>query len=146
LSKGVWGIKKSDPMSRKNIRGVINYNLDLKNFARENRKNPTMAETKIWSEILSNNKLGYRFLRQKPVDNFIVDFYCSKLLLAIEIDGDSHYQDNIYDSERTRKLNEYGIKVIRYINNEILNNLDEVYQNILAQIKRREKLNKKINN
>ena len=63
-----------------NQRGVFNYNLNLKQAARKNRKRPTDPENKIWTEILSNQKLDYKFSRQKPLDNFIVDFYCSKLL------------------------------------------------------------------
>ena len=121
-------------MSIKNNRGIINYNLDLKNFARSNRKNLTVAEVKIWQEVLSNKKTGYKFLRQKPIDNFILDFYCSKLLLAIEIDGDSHYQNKNYDLCRTQKLTSSDIKVIRYTNDEVINNSEGVYQNILKQI------------
>ncbi len=130
-------------MSIKNNRGIINYNLDLRNFARTNRKNPTPAEMKIWLAILSYKKLGYKFTRQKPIDHFILDFYCSKLLLAIEIDGDSHCQNNDYDLLRTKKLNDLGIKVIRYTNDEVLHNLDAVYNNILFQLKIRTKQIKK---
>ncbi|PIS32075.1 endonuclease, partial [Candidatus Peregrinibacteria bacterium CG08_land_8_20_14_0_20_41_10] len=70
----------------------IPYNQKLITKAKENRKNPTPAEKKMWYEILNSNKTGYRFLRQKPISNFILDFYCPKLLLAIEIDGDTHAQ------------------------------------------------------
>lgn len=88
-----------------NQRGVINYNLDLKDFARQNRKSSTKTERKIWREVLSNSQTSYKFTRQKPLDNFILDFYCSKLLLAIEIDGDSHYKKHEpeYDQARTER-------------------------------------------
>ena len=68
----------------------IEYNASLKQVARDNRNNPTKAEIKTWEEVLSKKQTGYLFLRQKIIDNFILDFYCSKLLLAIEIDGSVH--------------------------------------------------------
>jgi very-short-patch-repair endonuclease len=124
-----------------NQRGVFNYNLNLKQAARKNRKRPTDPENKIWTEILSNQKLDYKFSRQKPLDNFIVDFYCSKLLLVIEIDGDSHYKKDQkeYDVCRTEKLNLMGIKVLRYKNNDVMNNIEGVYQNMIKEIEIREK-------
>jgi len=128
-----------------NKKGIINYNLDLKNFARQNRQNPTEAEDKIWQEILSNKKTGYKFSRQKPIDQFILDFYCSKLFLAIEIDGSSHYikYQPEYDQARTEKLNFAGIKVLRYTNSNIINDIKKTHEDIKKQIKIREKeLNK----
>src|SRR5680860_1794259 len=76
----------------------IPYKKSLTTKARENRKNPSKAETKVWYEILQDKGFeNYKFIRQKPLDNFIVDFYCSELLLAIEIDGDSHSEQIDYD-------------------------------------------------
>ena len=101
----------------------IPFRPDLKQKAQHNRNNPTRAESKMWYEVLNNKNIGDRFLRQKPIHNFIVDFYCSKLKLVIEIDGDSHAEQTVYDKERTKVLNKYGLKVIRYKNSDILNNL-----------------------
>jgi len=86
------------------------YNKALKARARELRNNPTMAENKLWHSCLKNHK--YNFLRQKPIDNFIVDFYCSKLKLVIEIDGGTHLGDKdvLYDAKRTKILENYGLK------------------------------------
>ncbi len=86
--------------------------MKLREAARYNRNNPTRAEEKIWKEVLRDKQTGYLFLRQKPIDNFILDFYCSRLLLGIEIDGDIHNerQHRIYDEVRTDKLNESGYK------------------------------------
>ena len=81
----------------------------------------------------------YNFHRQKPILNYIVDFYSSRLKLAIELDGDSHFEQAKYDNERTIQLNQYGIKVIRYYNDEILKSLEWVYNNILIKIKKRER-------
>ena len=70
----------------------------------------------------------HRVYRQRPIDNFVVDFYCPKLKLVIEIDGDSHYRENAqeYDSQRTEILQGYGLKVIRFTNEEVLHNLEGV--------------------
>jgi len=125
----------------RNKRGIINYNLELKYFSRQNRKKPTSAELKLWNDILVKKKIGYKFLRQKPIDNFIVDFYCSKLLLVIEVDGDSHYKGDqiIYDQSRTDRFLLMNIKVLRYDNDQIINNIEGVYDNLSKQIKIRAK-------
>ena len=110
---------------------------DLKIIARENRKNPTKAELIMWYKVLNNYKMSYRFLRQKPINNFIVDFYCSKLRLIIEIDGDSHTEQTDYDQQRTQILSQYKLKVIRYKNSDILGKLDGVYSDLCKQIENR---------
>ena len=117
----------------------IPYNQNLKEKARKNRKNSTKPEIKIWNEILKEKFIGYKFLRQKPINNFILDFYCSKILLAIEIDGDSHYEKENYDFKRTNILNNLGIKIIRYTNLEIIKNIEGVYLNLIREIQLREK-------
>ena len=102
------------------------YNKNLVSRAKELRKNLTLAEKKIWYKYLINYQ--YRVYRQRPIDNFVVDFYCPKLKLVIEIDGDSHYRENAqeYDSQRTEILQGYGLKVIRFTNEEVLHNLEGV--------------------
>jgi len=109
----------------------IPYNKTLTQKARENRKNPTPAEQIIWLEILQGKKLnGLKFSRQKPLDKYIVDFYCSEILLAIEVDGDSHAEQKQYDQKRTKRLNDLGITVIRYTNEEVINNISGVYEDL----------------
>ena len=71
-------------------------------MSRKNRNNITEAEKIIWNQILSRDKTGYRFLRQKPIDRFIIDFYCSELSLAIEIDGGSHIKKKGTDDLRDK--------------------------------------------
>ena len=118
--------------------GFIPYNKDLTDKARENRKNPTPAEKRLWFEILQNKRLGkFKFIRQKPIDQYIVDFYCSELMLAIEIDGDTHAEQQQYDAIRTQRLNKLGIEVFRYPNTEILNNLEGVYEDLLKRVAER---------
>jgi len=112
----------------------IYYNKNLTEKAKENRMNPTVPEKIMW-KILRGKQLGdYKFIRQKPIDNFIIDFYCSELLLAIEIDGDSHAFQDDYDAFRTKKLNAFGIKVIRYSNSEIIVSIDGVYEDLKNKI------------
>ena len=86
----------------------------------------TEAERIIWNKLLRN--LPFTVLRQKPIDNFIVDFYCAKLKLVIEIDGSDHFtEDRIeYDKDRTAILEAYGLKVIRFRNDEVIQNFDNV--------------------
>ncbi len=116
----------------------IPYNPVLVEIARANRKNQTNAEKKIWEEVLRNKNLkNYKFLRQKPLDNFIADFYCAKLMLVVEIDGDSHSRQKEYDILRSERLREYGIRVIRYRNDDIINNISGVIQDLLSKIKNR---------
>jgi very-short-patch-repair endonuclease len=114
------------------------YHDNLVALARVNRKNPTPAEYKMWSEILRRRQLtGFKFLRQKPIDGYIVDFYCAALALVIEIDGDSHADKVEYDNERTRILNAYDLQVIRYTNDEVLFNPQSVYLHLMEQIRTR---------
>ncbi len=115
----------------------IQYNNSNLEWARQNRKNPTPAEEKVWEELLRDKKTWYKFTRQKMIDSFIVDFYCSKLLLAIEIDWDSHNNKEVYDCTRTDKINNMWIIVIRYSNEEILENIKRVKSDILEKLRLR---------
>jgi very-short-patch-repair endonuclease len=104
----------------------LSYNPKLVERAKELRKNMTKAERKLWYEYLRNFK--YRVHRQRPIDQFIVDFYCPELKLVIEIDGDSHNSENTqaYDLERTQVLEGYELTVIRFTNQEVLTNFEGV--------------------
>jgi very-short-patch-repair endonuclease len=117
----------------------ISYRPDLKAKARENRNNMNKPEAKIWYEILGNkNLLGYRFLRQKPIENFIPDFYCHKLKLGIEVDGQSHSEQTEYDELRTEKFEELNIKIVRYSNAGIMTQIEGVYWDLEKILKLRE--------
>jgi len=116
------------------------WNKKLKFFARSLRNNPTRAEKRIWYELLSKKRFGgYKFLRQRPIDRFIVDFYCKELLLAIEIDGKSHEFEEVIKKDRvkTERLTQLGIKVVRYSDWEVLNDLGLVQQFLWDEIGRR---------
>ena len=111
-------------------RGNVRYLSQLRLLSRSNRKNPTEAERKIWTEVLMKRKTGYKFLRQKPIDRFVLDFYCSELNLAVEVDGSSHNNKRGYDEARDEFLQQIGIKTIRFTNDEILNDIDGVKRKI----------------
>jgi very-short-patch-repair endonuclease len=110
------------------------YNRQLVEKAKELRKNMTPAERKLWSGYLRTFK--FRVLRQRPIDNFIVDFFCAQLRLVIEVDGESHFTDEgrDYDWERTQILEGYGLKVLRFTNDEVLQDWERVCQRIEEEI------------
>lgn len=113
----------------------IPYNKRLNLNAKKLRQNMTAAEKKLWFEYLRNNV--YRFVRQKIVGNYILDFYCQKLKLGIEIDGETHLGDKNeeYDKNRTKELEKWGIKILRFWNNDVLYGLGEVESIIENEIK-----------
>ncbi len=123
----------------RNQKKFLPFRKGLKEKARDNRKNMNRPEAKLWYEMLSNRKfLGYRFLRQKAILDYIVDFYCSKLKLGIEIDGESHVEQKVYDKNRTLNMNKIGIEIIRYSNTDIMCNLEGVYLDLEKKVKDRE--------
>jgi very-short-patch-repair endonuclease len=97
--------------------------------AKELRENMTHAEKIVWEHI-RNNKLGVRFKAQHPIERFIADFYCHKYKLVIEIDGDIHDNQKEYDIGRTAEMEKYGIKVIRFSNSEVENDIEKVINSI----------------
>ncbi len=115
---------------------LLPYNRKLKERARELRNNQTEYEKKLWFNYLRN--LDMHFYRQKPIDNYIVDFYSPKLKLVIEIDGDSHYTDDAmqYDTQRTAVLNTLGLNVIRFQNNEIKDDFESACAQIDTYIQK----------
>ena len=114
------------------------YNRSLKPFARENRNNSTKAEIRMWCELLRNKKmLGYPFLRQRPVSDYIADFMCKELKLIIEIDGGYHNDRYEQDLVRTQNLNELGFTVLRFTNEEVQNQIVNVERAIVQWIEGR---------
>lgn len=83
-------------------RKILPYNRKLKKVARMLRKNMPLSEVLLWQELKTKKLLGYDFDRQRPIGNYIVDFYCKELQLAIEIDGDSHSSQKIEKRDRQR--------------------------------------------
>ncbi len=106
--------------------GFIKYNPKLKQRARYLRNNSTTSEIKLWKCLRRGKMLGYSFNRQKPLDEYIVDFYCKKLHLVIEVDGDSHSEKGEYDSRRQNRLEDLGLTFIRFYNYDVLKNIEGV--------------------
>ncbi|MDO9153557.1 MAG: DUF559 domain-containing protein [Paludibacter sp.] len=114
----------------------INTLPEMKPFRRKLRKNMTAAEVALWILIKNKQLNGERFLRQFSVGHFIVDFYCTKYKLAIELDGAGHFttEGREYDAMRTEYLNSLGVKVIRFENVDVFNYpmqvLEEIKKNL----------------
>lgn len=108
----------------------------LKSRRKELRNNSTPAETKLWSMLQQSNLGGFKFRRQHSVGAYILDFYCPSERLAIELDGDSHFTDDAieYDGVRTAYLNALNIKVLRFLNTDVYNNLNSVCERILGEL------------
>jgi very-short-patch-repair endonuclease len=116
------------------------YNPNLVDLARQMRKNQTEAEKKLWIGLLRDFK--FPVLRQRPIDNFIVDFYCAKLKLVIEIDGATHFTDEgrAADRERLEILKGYGLEVIRISDHEVMSSFSMICKKINTFISRSRKL------
>ena len=102
------------------------YDRNLVDRAKELRKHPTPAESKLWDDYLC--RFPHRVLRQRPIDHFIVDFYCAALRLVIEVDGEIHDSDQsqVRDEERSKILRSYGLTVLRITNAEVMGEFDRV--------------------
>ena len=127
------------PVEVRTQRNNIKYLEELREICRVNRKNPTEAEDKLWRRVLRSRRIKEKFLRQKPIGRYILDFYCSKLLLAIEVDGDSHIGKYYQDKNRDWYLDIRGIKTIRYTNDQVINDIENVYLDLIEKVKNREK-------
>ena len=110
---------------------------EIRHRARELRQPLTPAEEELWHG-LRNEQQGYKFRRQHPIGPFIVDFYCAKVKLIIEIDGVSHDNQVEYDLDRTAWFESQGYQVIRYTNQEVKENCSAVVESILERCKSRE--------
>ena len=108
----------------------------LKSRRQELRNNATPAEKLLWGVLQHSNLEGYKFRRQHSVGSYIVDFYCPSARLAVELDGDSHFTDESieHDRQRTAYLNALNIRVIRFTNADVFDNLHEVCEKILENL------------
>jgi cyclase len=107
-------------------------------FAKNNRLKPTDAEDFLWKHI-SGSKIGVRFKRQHPIAYFIADFYCHKAKLIIEVDGEYHNipSQHEYDSNRDFELEELGLKIIRFSNEQVLFDIENTIQKIKIETENR---------
>ena len=111
---------------------VIPYNPRLKNLAKELRQNMTIAEAYLWNALKSKQLSGYDFHRQRPIDEYIVDFFCRELSLVIEVDGCTHYHDEAIaaDENRQRKLESLGLRFLRFDEQDVLHHYESVVHEI----------------
>ncbi len=110
------------PQQQKQIRAVR----PVRQRARELRQEMTPAEAILWDHVRNRKLAGFKFRRQHPVDRFIVDFYCAACQLVVEIDGDIHDLQQERDAVRTEALEQHGYRVVRFHNEQVLNDLETV--------------------
>ena len=108
--------------------------------AEELRKRMTEAETVLWEALRNNNLSGLKFRRQHPIARFIVDFYCHKYKLVIELDGSIHNLREVAENDRNREeeLKDFGLNILRFTNEQVINDLEYVLQTIKQQVDRME--------
>lgn len=107
-------------------KAYIPYNKNLKTFSREHRNNSTRAEILFWNCVKAAKFNGHKFNRQKPLGNYIADFFCKKLNLVVEIDGITHENRQVEDMIRQQNLESMGLKVVRFTDDEVIGNIDAV--------------------
>lgn len=113
-------------------RKTIPYNPKLKDLARKHRNDSTKSEIKLWMELKGKQVYGYDFHRQKPLLNYIVDFYCSELELVIELDGYSHQFEEVVikDELKEAELKKYGLTMLKFDDAEVMKDIDNVLRTI----------------
>ena len=111
---------------------MLQYGRNLKQYSRKLRKEMTEAERVLWSRIRGKQLKGLQVYRQKPIGRFVVDFYCPKAKLVIELDGGQHYTEDVRtkDEARDRYMMSQGLKTLRFSDNEIFQNLADVLEEI----------------
>ena len=107
-------------MSKQNI---LSYNPELKELAKQLRNNSTLSEVLLWQKLKGKQMRGYGFHRQKPIQHYIVDFFCHELMLALEIDGITHNEKIDYDMHRQKQIELLGIHFLRFNDSDVKENL-----------------------
>jgi len=117
-------------------RKIIPYKPKLKVLARNLRNDSTKSEIYLWKHLKGKQMMGYDFHRQKPLDNYIVDFFCHELMLAVELDGYTHQMEEVMekDEKKEKRLNELGVNVLRFQDEEVYNDVENVVREIEAYI------------
>jgi very-short-patch-repair endonuclease len=124
-------------------RNILPYNPKLKELSKKLRSNMTYAEVKLWNELKNGKLYDYDFDRQRAIGNFIVDFYCKDVQLAIEIDGITHEEEKAIwkDAIRQKELEEAGIQFLRFDALLVVNKVEAVVREIARWIEEYEKEN-----
>ncbi len=124
---------------------TLHYNKIIeKEKRRDLRNDQTYCEKIIWSALRRKQIKGERFLRQYSIDQYVIDFYCPNLKLAIEIDGDDHFESEEkieYDKKRQKYLESYGLTFVRYTDDEVYGNINKVVDKIEKALIKLQRLN-----
>ena len=104
---------------------------------RDLRNNCTFAEYRLWKQLQHSRMLGYKFRRQYSVDEYVIDFYCTELKFAIEIDGSVHETDDAreYDANRQQYIEQFGVRFLRVTNDEVIYFMSKVLEKIRGRIR-----------
>lgn len=115
---------------------MLAYEKALKPLSRNLRSNMTDAETMLWSRLRSRQIRGKQFYRQKIIGEYIADFYCPKSKLVIEVDGGQHYTEEGKEKDRQRdeQMTEVGVRVLRFSDRDVLENIDAVMEKIWSEV------------
>ncbi|MDT8318231.1 MAG: endonuclease domain-containing protein [bacterium] len=115
---------------------MLRYDNRLKKYSQKLRKDMTDAERKLWSKIRGRQLKGHQFYRQKPIGCFIVDFYCPKAKLVIELDGGQHFSEEgmTKDGQRDSYMEGLGLRVLRFSDREVFENMRGVLEKIWANL------------
>jgi very-short-patch-repair endonuclease len=108
----------------------FSYDPALTKLARDLRRKSGLSEVLLWRHLKGSQRIGFAFQRQKPVDRYILDFFSTELMLAIEIDDGSHKFKEVEDGIRQRRLEQLGVRFLRFPENEVRKNIDGVLQAI----------------
>ena len=111
---------------------IIPYDPKLKELARQLRNDSTKTEIFLWLKLKGKQMYGYDFHRQKPIDHYILDFFCYELMLGIEVDGYSHEFLEVYnkDTVKEKRMNQLGITVLRFTDEQVLKDMENVLRAI----------------
>ena len=115
---------------------MLSYNSNLKQYSRQLRGNMTDAERCLWAKVRTKQLEGYQFYRQKPIGDYIADFFCPRAKLVIKVDGSHHFSDEMteYDRIRNEYLSSPGLRVLRFTNTEVLTNIEGVVERIVENM------------
>jgi len=112
------------------------YRSNLKLTSQKLRNEMTAAERVLWSRLRKKQLAGMTFYRQKPLLGYVVDFYCAKVSLVVELDGQQHFEkeQKLYDEQRSRELQSLGIRVVRFSNRQVMDELEQVVEQIYRML------------
>jgi len=138
IKRGVeWEMIKEGALKLDGISKMkIHYDKKLKKFSRTLRQEMTDAERLFWSKVRMKQLNGYQFYRQRPIDRYVVDFFCPKAKLIVEIDGGQHYEDDgrRKDEIRDKYLSGLGLKILRFSDRDIIENIEGVVEHVLENL------------